>query len=338
MAYNNQFLSELEKLTSYEDLPQLEAAFVQSMFVTLPVKKVCLYRLTTKDVKMLYAHDDSILLHQQEGQDISEQRAELLRRCNMELVSGRLLDSRPEGNFIYFDLVSISNDNHLLELEFSTEEADEFYESLASIIGVYNNYVRLLIYSQCDELTGLRNRKTFNREIGKIFMQVVDQVSPTHHGVRLDSGTRFWLGVIDIDHFKSINDTYGHVYGDEVLLLLARRLEAMVRKQDQLFRFGGEEFVVLLRADNPDHARQAFERIRVGISETDFPQVGQVTISLGGKEITNEQNSSDLLDKADQALYHAKKNGRNAFFLYEDLIAQGVLVDHDRLEGSIDLF
>ena len=90
-----------------------------------------------------------------------------------------------------------------------------------------------------------------------------------------------WLAVSDIDFFKRVNDDFGHLYGDEVLLLMANIMRETFRGTDILFRFGGEEFVIVLRSTNQQGAHQALERFRITVEEYDFPQVGNVTISIG---------------------------------------------------------
>ena len=97
----------------------------------------------------------------------------------------------------------------------------------------------------------------------------------------------YWLAVIDIDHFKRVNDLSGHLIGDEVLLLLARQMRVNFRFHDQLYRFGGEEFVVLMRCTNHADALAALERFRHQIEIHAFPQVGPITVrSSKGATIT----------------------------------------------------
>lgn len=145
------------------------------------------------------------------------------------------------------------------------------------------------------------------------------------------------MGIIDIDHFKRINDEYGHIYGDEILLLLSRQMQTFFRRADLLFRFGGEEFVVLLEPTNERGAKTAFLRFLTQISEYEFPQVGQVTISIGYAPIHADSVSTDVFGRADQALYHAKEHGRNQVASYLELVASGVLTQVVT-EENIDLF
>lgn len=133
-----------------------------------------------------------------------------------------------------------------------------------------------------------------------------------------------WLAVVDIDHFKQVNDRFGHLYGDEVLILIANILRSSFRSHDRIFRFGGEEFVVLLRSTTLSTAHKVFNRFRLAVQEYHFPQVGQVTVSLGFVS-TTRGSPVEILGQADQALYYAKEHGRNQVCFYDDLVASGQL-------------
>ncbi len=120
-----------------------------------------------------------------------------------------------------------------------------------SILRIYRNFQGLLDYSERDTLTGLLNRKTFDESFLKAMAEPCAAAGAGVAGER-PPGTAararsYWLGVIDIDHFKRVNDNHGHLIGDEVLLLLARLMRSSFRFHDRLYRFGGEEFVVLMR-------------------------------------------------------------------------------------------
>jgi diguanylate cyclase (GGDEF)-like protein len=133
-----------------------------------------------------------------------------------------------------------------------------------------------------------------------------------------------WLAVVDIDHFKRVNDKFGHLYGDEVLILVANILRASFRSHDRVFRFGGEEFVILLRSATLVDARMIFERFRASVENYAIPQVGKVTVSIGFASIGVE-TPVVILGHADQALYHAKENGRNRVCYYDELRDQGLI-------------
>lgn len=196
------------------------------------------------------------------------------------------------------------------------------------IVGVYRNFQNLLDYSERDSLTGLLNRKTFDDQLARMLQHAHEQDPPLpglperrqHH-----TQEKQWLAVVDVDHFKAVNDKFGHLYGDEVLILIANLLQSSFRAQDRVFRFGGEEFVVLLRSTTLDNAWKIIERFRTNVENHDFPQVGRVTVSVGFVSISAYESPVVTLGHADQALYYAKSNGRNRACHYDDLVAHGLL-------------
>jgi diguanylate cyclase (GGDEF)-like protein len=128
--------------------------------------------------------------------------------------------------------------------------------------------------------------------------------------------------VVDIDHFKRVNDSHGHLIGDEVLLLVAQLMRQTFRHGDRIYRFGGEEFVVLLRCPQAQSARVAFERLRLRIGAHDFPQVGQLTVSIGYTAVDADDTPSAAFERADLAVYEAKNAGRNRTVAHADLNLQ----------------
>ncbi|MCE4538346.1 GGDEF domain-containing protein [Pelomonas sp. P7] len=211
---------------------------------------------------------------------------------------------------------------------------------VSSVLRIYHNFQGLLDYSERDTLTGLLNRKTFDES----FLKVVSDI-PTQHDVSHEAEDRrhetatphYVLGVIDIDHFKSVNDRFGHLIGDEVLLLLSRLMRGSFRFHDLLYRFGGEEFVVLMRCDEEIHAGEAFERLRVNTERYVFPQVGRITVSIGFTEVRPGDSPAAAFERADKAVYHAKAHGRNQVHNYAALVASGVIQEAAQL-SDIELF
>jgi diguanylate cyclase (GGDEF)-like protein len=129
--------------------------------------------------------------------------------------------------------------------------------------------------------------------------------------------------MIDIDHFKLLNDTHGHPAGDEVLKQVASLLRGAVRKVDTVARYGGEEFMVLLPRSERDEALEVAEKLRLLIAQTDFPHAAQqpgcrITVSVGVASFQRDGESIEaLIDAADAALYASKRAGRNRVSLYE---------------------
>ncbi|MEO9077965.1 MAG: GGDEF domain-containing protein [Rhodanobacter sp.] len=211
---------------------------------------------------------------------------------------------------------------------------------------IYANYTALLYESERDKLTGLYNRRSLERQLQRLLKQrseLVRQV-PVAAPVaceqrRAPSGDapHVWLGILDIDHFKRINDNFGHIYGDEVILLLAQQMRACFRQGDALFRFGGEEFVILFSATDEATVLAVLDRFRQRIADYAFPQIGHITISIGYAKIGEHDYPASAVDRADQALYFVKQHGRNGIRGYEELGASGLL-ENEKVAGTVDLF
>lgn len=215
--------------------------------------------------------------------------------------------------------------NALLMLERDHALCNDGQRLAVNIARIYANHLHVLNFSQRDALTGLLNRRTFDSHLCTRCPRTA--IEGAH-----------WIGVLDIDHFKQVNDRHGHVIGDEVLLAVARLLESSVREVDRVFRFGGEEFVILLDGVPPEHAAAVFERVRHSIMSYQFPQVSQVTASLGYSRLVDGQTPLDILRQADEALYYAKEHGRNRVCCYEILTAAGELARKTPTAGVVELF
>lgn len=154
-------------------------------------------------------------------------------------------------------------------------------------------------------------------------MAVIDPLTQVHNRLQLDSvlhkskacfmryQTPVSLVALDIDHFKSINDTFGHAGGDEVLSGLATLLRRRLRASDMVFRTGGEEFLLLLTNTDERQAAYLAENLRMLVADSSLLEQRQVTISLGVVQLLPAQSVSDWLNEADRRLYYAKSCGRN---------------------------
>lgn len=150
-----------------------------------------------------------------------------------------------------------------------------------------------------DEKTGIYNHNFFKTVFGM-------EIEKAKKGKE-----EFCLAIIDIDFFKKVNDTYGHVVGDEVLIELAKRLNEGIRKYDVLARFGGEEFLILLPETTRSRAKQIVERLRKGLWENKKLKKYKVKISIGVTAYKARDNMERIIGRADKALYFSKENGRN---------------------------
>ncbi|SEK59569.1 diguanylate cyclase (GGDEF) domain-containing protein [Roseateles sp. YR242] len=238
----------------------------------------------------------------------------------------------------YFPLATERDVIGVLELHTASRPRPASQRLVTSVLRIYHNFQGLLDYSERDTLTGLLNRKTFDESFLKAVSELPLRASAAQDERRqAEVHPRYWLGVLDIDHFKSINDRFGHLIGDEVLLLLSRLMRSTFRFNDLLYRFGGEEFVVLMRCENEEDAAQAFERFRHNTEHYAFPQVGRITVSIGFTQIRAGDSPAGAFERADKAVYHAKGAGRNQVQSHATLIAQGQMSEATHL-SDVELF
>jgi diguanylate cyclase (GGDEF)-like protein len=173
---------------------------------------------------------------------------------------------------------------------------------MAELAAPYLDLARLAVLSQTDDLTLLYNR----RYLDDVLPREIDRARRYGHPLS--------LMMIDLDHFKEINDRHGHAVGDEILRGMGDRLRAFSRYADVSARWGGEEFLVLLIETDEDKARQVAERLRQGIGELGHETSAgplTVTLSIGVAALGTGDTASSMLRRADEALYRAKRGGRN---------------------------
>jgi len=229
-----------------------------------------------------------------------------------------------------FPISNAKGVNGFLTIE-SKQLTQQNVEMVSIFIGFYRNYLALLNDNQRDHLSGLLNRKSFDDKM----MQII--ISLGENNKRNADKVQYCLALFDIDRFKSVNDNFGHLVGDEVLLHFSQCMTETFREYDQLFRVGGEEFVAVLRNVNAALAETIMERFRKVVEAHHFPQVGHVTVSIGATFINPSDLSVTIMDRADKALYYAKEHGRNQTVFYEDLLASGK-VQEASMNSDVDMF
>jgi diguanylate cyclase (GGDEF)-like protein len=150
-----------------------------------------------------------------------------------------------------------------------------------------------------DALTGCANRRAMELELERSI------------AIHRRDRTAYSLAVLDLDHFKSINDRYGHEAGDQVLVDFVELLRQRTRKSDQLFRMGGEEFVLLMRDTNREQMDVVLTKLHRAVQESLGGIGGPVTVSIGGTQLRSGDGWADWLSRADAAMYRAKNEGRD---------------------------
>ncbi len=174
-----------------------------------------------------------------------------------------------------------------------------------------------------DGLTGCFNRLYLEEELRR-------ELSFARRG-----GGSLSVAIVDVDHFKRVNDTWGHAAGDQALVEMAHKLRFMLREYDLLARYGGEEFALLMRATDIEVAHMVTERLRRGIEQMRVPINDggsiQITISIGVSSMSEHPNAGpdELMRLADMRLYEAKRNGRNR------VVASGSVVDPERQTNRV---
>ena len=187
------------------------------------------------------------------------------------------------------------------------EEHLAYFAEIAGVaIGNAEANARLARLAMSDPLTGLANHRTFHSALA------TEAERARRHGRRLA------LAVIDVDHFKAVNDLHGHMAGDRVLVEVATRLQGAARSGDILARVGGEEFAWIIPDADIAGAHAVAERARRAVGDAPMPGVGAVTVSIGVADLARGGNVIDLYRRADDALYQAKRAGRNRTHVHDE--------------------
>jgi diguanylate cyclase len=232
------------------------------------------------------------------SQDVSEYRALIeaaaARAKTLSLAPGNDSKSGPQGDSSAVLLAQIMQANEHLR-----RRLDDAESSLQCKSEELQSY---MTEARTDSLTGLPNRRALDDELGRRIAAYRRQ------------GTPLAVLLVDVDRFKSVNDTYGHHIGDQVLKVVANSLRQAVRDCDLLARYGGEEFAVLVAGGRPEEFTSAAERVRQFVEQHPVHCEGielRTTISCGVAEASGAEEIASLLRRADEALYASKSGGRN---------------------------
>ena len=330
----DKIIDSIAQVTGHADRELLEASLASTLYELLSVDRVTLYKAFYEHNQpqcylALEVYKDQLHVHHN-GEVLSAADLKKLSSLNEGITTKRPASTLlTDGSTLYSHPITnhLGNISGVFCLQGRNIHSRENAKFIDGYFQIYRNYLRLLDESEHDTLTGLLNRRTFDKNLEKILAEWhknMDQNSSDAEAQPLrrqgSNKQANWLAVIDIDHFKQVNDRYGHLYGDEVLLLFANIMRDSFRGYDRLFRFGGEEFVVILRTTDLAGAEKALQRFRNAIETYPFPQIGHITASTGFIEIANHAIPAQILGRADDALYYAKQHGRNRVYQYEQLI------------------
>ncbi len=343
-------IDHLAELTGFRDRDQLDACVVRAVNDVLRPLQVAVFRLTGEagdlrwltrarmggNDRVVSADPPTAELASLPALDAVPARAACLRQAQ------RVIEGHGPQT-VCFPVATELEVVGVLELQTAAPLPSGDLAMVATIARIYGNFHGLLDHSERDPLTGLLNRQTFNTALmGQGHRERLDlgsiDADPAQANRRADAPTRqAWLGIVDIDHFKRVNDNFGHPIGDEVLLLLSRLMRSTFRHFDRLYRIGGEEFAVVLDCASAEQATGAFERLRLAVERFAFPQVASVTVSIGVTEAEPGETPTAAFARADKALYYVKNNGRNGVANFEALVRAGHLQGND-IVGDVELF
>ncbi|WP_455199197.1 GGDEF domain-containing protein [Kaarinaea lacus] len=332
LSIDQQLLDSVVKLTSQRDQESLGQVLVDTVSWLINASIVSVYSL---------------------GGELGHLSAKVVASSNPYELSGshiKPLDTRPElceciekkqpvlieidnGQRAIFPVMEQGNVSGLLLCENLPNEFSQQDELILALLNIYANQQSLLNHQQRDGLTGLYNRVALQNWLGKVLG--TDSSADRRSGDEKPVGC---FAIFDIDLFKRINDTKGHLYGDEVLLIFSDLMRESFRFNDLLFRYGGEEFVAILNDTDLETALTVLERFRTTISQHNFAQLNQVTVTIGVSQILPHMQPGKLIDRADKALYYGKNHGRNQVNAYEWLEQGNIVPSLDDHPQSFKLF
>ncbi|WP_312943907.1 GGDEF domain-containing protein [Agrobacterium sp.] len=258
------------------------------------------------------AHDkvrselESLLSLLQHEQNSMENYSKLL----VETVA-RISNKNITSNNIVGSVIKVLQDatgNTAAHGEKTAQSVSRHSEEMNQVRQELDEYKRI---ANTDSLTRLSNRRAFDEKLSSLFDSSI--------GLHLTS-----LVLLDIDHFKRINDTYGHPVGDKILATVGNLIRSNVRKDVFVARTGGEEFAIILEGNNVDEVMTICERIRLSLENTPFrnsrsgTDYGPVNISIGYAMGSQSSGPGELYAQSDTALYHAKETGRNRSVFFEE--------------------
>lgn len=192
------------------------------------------------------------------------------------------------------------------QLQSRLDSAEEKLESQTKQLAGY------LTEARTDGLTGLSNRKAFDQKMDECYAKWQQTKQP------------FTLALVDIDHFKKINDTYGHPAGDAVLREMSKQLQEISNETIMVARYGGEEFGLIFDGDIT-HAATVMEKLRIAVASKTIEAEGhtiKISISSGVARILKEERIGKLVRRSDEALYSAKTGGRNRVFVHNGMLCE----------------
>jgi diguanylate cyclase len=281
----------------------IDALIAQQNLTQTTVQQVYLDHISSLEFKLVESMSANVggLIHATQGA-ITRAEDDTQLYSNQLALASQQLTQIPLAPGVGAVLAHLQQETRNMQ-ESSAKLRTELMEANDKIASMRLEFNRVRHESLTDPLTGLKNRRAFDQELTQLFKSALDSQEPIS------------LVILDIDHFKHINDTYGHLLGDSVLKKMAAWLSETVRGKDIVSRIGGEEFALLLPETDLRGAASVAENIRTNIAKRILKHgertLGTVTVSAGAAQFKMSESIETFFDRADQALYQAKRTGRN---------------------------
>lgn len=348
------------KLTDHRDRSLLELTLSKALIDLLPLDRVVISRVVGEDGVKRWL-EVATLDARGGGKVVDPLRVDFSTLRLLEDARDRLHciqnqspvvvawagESGPRITYMPLFSDSRHDEEGVIEIHSGAGLTEQQLQVVGELHRVFQNMYSLLAYSDRDALTGLFNRKSLDDTFYSAVLEELDEkqiasraIDPTmtpgqerRHRVP----PNYWLGTVCVDKFGAINDKNGHLIAEEVLLLVARIMNNTFRTYDRLYRFGSEQFAVLMHCPDEALVLAAFERFRANMEKFNFPQVGRVTACGGFTRISADDSPSSALERAERAVDYAQNRGGNQVFSHIDLVRKGLLGDEVKV-GAVDVF
>ncbi|WP_296508945.1 GGDEF domain-containing protein [Rhodoferax sp.] len=354
-------IEHLIKLTDHRDRDLLELTLSKALIDLVPIQRVLISKVVSEegvkrwmDITVLDARGggkvvDPLRIDFQTLPLLEDNRDRL--HCIQQQQKVEIAWAGEDGPRItYLPLFAdpTADVEGVLEIHSASALQDDHLLLIADLARVFRNMYRLLAYSDRDALTGLLNRKSLDDTFYSAVLEELGELEESSAAARqavLAAGQErrhrvppnYWLGTISVDNYGTINDQNGHLIAEEVLLLVARIMNNTFRTYDRLYRFGGEQFAVLMHCPDEALVQAAFERFRANIEKFNFPQVGRLTICAGFTRVTPDDSPSTALERAERAVDYGQHHGQNKVFSHAELVRKGFFAEALKI-GAVDIF
>jgi len=330
-------LERLGSMTAIRDTELLEQSLLKTLGAELGVADLSLYKTDEYQRCMgVLNHHRSVLMERDGVERVTERIETVYQNVDIPADVVSLMDNvrlthKPshwtvrDSTLIVYPLLNGQRLCGHIVLRKPQPLSDTENAIVHGVLEVYANYHSLLDDSQRDRLTGLYNRNALETGVERMWPLLAQHGRTQSPSRRRTAEYDYWLAMLDIDHFKRVNDNHGHVVGDEILLLVSRMVADCFRKGDLVYRYGGEEFLAITSAASEADVLDVMDRVRLRVEGHRFPQVGHITISIGVARVDPQHSAQEIIARADRTLYQAKRDGRNRTYCYELLRAEGVL-------------